>query len=94
MAKSFILRVKYAIVTSIRLGTNCWLPVRFCEGGECQRVHTCKYPEKKTCEAVKTEILRMKNRRIQNYRNVVETNKGLSKSIEELEALQKEDSIE
>lgn len=47
--------MQHAIVKSSELGTNCWLPVRFC-GGRCQRVLDCKYPEKRTCKAVQTEI--------------------------------------
>lgn len=46
---------EHAIVNSSELGTNCWLPVRFC-GGRCQRVMVCKYPEKRTCKAVQTEL--------------------------------------
>ena len=37
------------------LGTNCWLPNRLI-GGRCDKVLTCKYPEKKTCKAVAAEI--------------------------------------
>lgn len=48
--------MKTAIVSSKELGTNCWLPARFVEGARCMRLHTCKYPEKKGCKAVKTEI--------------------------------------
>ncbi len=47
--------MKATVIKSSELGTNCWLPVRFC-GGRCQRVMDCTYPEKQTCKAVQTEI--------------------------------------
>lgn len=49
-----------AIVSSKELGTNCWLPRRFIENSDrCDRVWTCSYPEKQTCQAVKAEIKTM-----------------------------------
>jgi len=54
--------MKSAIVDSKSLGTNCWSLKRFC-GGRCDKVMTCNYPEKHTCEAVKSEILYLENRR-------------------------------
>ena len=42
-----------------KFDTNCWAAERFCFGGTCDRVKRCKYPEKKTCEAVRTEINRL-----------------------------------
>jgi len=39
-----------ATIKQSELGTNCWLPVRFC-GGNCKILEKCKYPEKKTCKA-------------------------------------------
>ncbi len=41
------------IVSSKELG-NCWSAIRFC-GGRCDKVFTCKYPEKATCLAVPSE---------------------------------------
>lgn len=49
--------MKYAIVSSKELGTNCWLPQRFIETSErCQRWDRCKYPEKARCKARQAEI--------------------------------------
>ena len=46
-----------ANVSSKELGTNCWTPCRFIkDDGRCDRVFTCKYPEKKTCHAIQAEI--------------------------------------
>lgn len=42
--------LKYAITASSLLGPNCWRVIRF-TGGECKRLKTCSFPEKKTCEA-------------------------------------------
>ena len=47
--------MKACVVSIKELGTNCWSPKRFC-GGRCSKVFSCKYPEKKTCMAVKSEI--------------------------------------
>lgn len=41
---------KPVIASSSTLGTNCWKAERFC-GGECPKVVSCFYPEKKTCNA-------------------------------------------
>jgi len=38
------------ILSSKKLGVNCWLAVRLL-GGKCDRVKRCKYPEKKRCKA-------------------------------------------
>jgi hypothetical protein len=48
--------INYAVVSSKDLGTYCWLPRRFIKRTRCDRVLTCKYPEKKTCQAVLAEI--------------------------------------
>lgn len=45
-----------AIVTLKELGTNCWLTRRFIRGNRCERLDLCKYPERKTCQAVYAEI--------------------------------------
>lgn len=54
---------KTAVVSSKELGTNCWLPKRFIAGSRCCRVMECSYPEKATCMAVVTEIVRLHLRR-------------------------------
>jgi hypothetical protein len=48
--------MEYAIINSKTLGSNCWLPARFCGNTRCQRVEACKYPEKSNCKAVQAEI--------------------------------------
>ena len=48
--------MRTAIVKSKELGINCWLPARFIEGGRCDHVYRCNYPEKSTCKAVVAEI--------------------------------------
>ena len=48
--------MKYAIVNSKELGTNCWSAVRFTGGARCHRWDDCTYPEKKTCKAREAEI--------------------------------------
>ena|GEM_PF-6578447 len=54
-----------AIVSSKELGTNCWLARRFVkDGSRCARLYVCKYSERKTCEAVNTEIAHLKNEQI------------------------------
>jgi hypothetical protein len=47
--------MKAAIIKSSELGSNCWLPARFCGGDRCPRVEDCNYPEKATCKAVDAE---------------------------------------
>lgn len=54
--------MRYKIVKANELGTNCWLNARFIQGGRCPRVIRCKYPQKKTCKAVDTEIAYQKER--------------------------------
>jgi hypothetical protein len=44
------------IVSSKDLGANCWLSRRFIKRSRCDRVLTCKYPEKVDCQAVLAEI--------------------------------------
>jgi len=53
--------MKHAIVSSKELGTRCWLACRFIDGKRCPRVMRCKYPEKKTCRAVITELNYLRN---------------------------------
>jgi len=74
-----------AEVSSKELGTNCWLPCRFVkEDGRCDRIHTCSYPEKKRCEAVKAEIgalLQQQRRLTQNIVNIGQTIRKLEKML-------------
>lgn len=86
--------VKHAITSFQELGKNCWLPARFCAGAECQRVQTCKYPEKATCEAVKTEIGRLTEKSKQVMLDAIEEIENMSQQIEELQELQKGGTIE
>lgn len=55
-----------AVVSSKELGSNCWLAKRFVQNGSrCDRIYCCRYPERKTCQAVNKEIdhlLHEKNR--------------------------------
>jgi len=44
------------VVRFSELGTNCWDPKRFVQGGQCERVHACDYPEKAKCKAIQAEI--------------------------------------
>jgi hypothetical protein len=68
--------LKVATVRISELGTNCWLPARFC-GGKCQRAMRCTYPEKKTCKAIDAEIEYLTKRREQ-------LGKAIDKAISEL----------
>jgi len=69
--------MKTAIIKSSELGTNCWLPVRFC-GGRCQHVMTCTYPEKKICKAVQTEIAHLKSEMVAHQQELEGAIKKLS----------------
>ena len=66
--------MKTATVSSRELGTNCWHPCRFIkDNGRCDRVWTCSYPEKKTCQAVNAEIqhdMEEQTRLIRLYHNI------------------------
>lgn len=59
--------MKAKFVSSQVMGTNCWLAIRF-SGGECKRMDSCKYPEKKTCKAsqIKTKTLTTKEQHFAN----------------------------
>jgi len=59
--------MKAKIINVKELGINCWEPVRFCNGGRCERVHLCNYPEKKNCKAVVSEIVHLAKVRQQSY---------------------------
>lgn len=62
-----------ASVTVKELGTRCWLTKRFIKGERCDRVYLCNYPEKKTCQAVKAEIIYLmleQTRLVNNYKNI------------------------
>lgn len=51
-----------AVIKSSELGTRCWLNARIIEGVRCGGIMRCRYPEKKTCKAVDTEIAYQKER--------------------------------
>ena len=54
-----------AVVTLKELGTNCWHPCRFIkDDGRCDRLYVCKYPERKTCQAVHAEIAHLKKEQV------------------------------
>ena len=62
-----------ASVTVKELGTRCWLTKRFINGERCDRVYLCNYPEKKTCQAVKAEIIYLmleQTRLVNTYKNI------------------------
>ena len=62
-----------ASVTVKELGTRCWLTKRFIKGEHCNRVYLCNYPEKKTCQAVKAEIIYLmleQTRLVNTYKNI------------------------
>ena len=75
---------KHAIVNSSELGTDCWLPQRFVRGGRCQRIESCKYPEKKTCEAVQAELDYLARKIIQIGQTAVEQQKMIGQAMERL----------
>ena len=77
--------VKFGVVSSKELGTNCWLPCRFIQGGRCAKVMTCNYPEKRTCKAVDAEI---------KYLNelVMETQRKVGEMIAQLVAVKESDA--
>lgn len=73
---------KTAVVSLKELGTNCWLAMRFVKGARCDRVFRCTYPEKKTCEAVKTELTYLK----EHSRQLIdEIKKNTKASIQQLQ---------
>ena len=62
-----------ASVTVKELGTRCWLTKRFIKVERCDRVYVCNYPEKKTCQAVKAEIIYLmleQTRLVNTYKNI------------------------
>jgi hypothetical protein len=78
------------------VGTNCWLPHRFC-GGRCSRVMACDYPEKKDCKAVNAEIRYLKDRANEVAKSyevrIEELKKSAQKKIDKLEATSEKDTI-
>lgn len=71
--------MKAGVVSSKELGTNCWLPARFIEGGRCLRWEDCKYPEKANCKAREWEIENVRNRITANSEEYFELHKRLVK---------------
>lgn len=63
--------MKSVIIKQSELGSNCWLPARFC-GGKCWMVLRCHYPEKGTCKAVDTEIEDLKKKRTEKLKRSTE----------------------
>jgi hypothetical protein len=74
---------RIGVVRLSELGTKCWLPQRFC-GGRCQRVMTCKYPVKKGCKAVETEIEYLRQQKVVTQQECDTRLYELSKSIDDL----------
>lgn len=72
-----------AIVSSKELGTNCWLPKRFLKGERCDWVWLCKYPERKTCQAVPAEIAHLN----QEKERLAAVSINLDKRLEKLAAM-------
>lgn len=75
---------KTAIVKFSDLGTNCWLPQRFIKGTRCQGVFSCKYPEKKTCQAVQGEIVHLAWRIIEVGLKALDHQEAIGKAIAQL----------
>ena len=75
-----------AIVNSKELGTNCWSPCRFIrDDGRCERVFTCSYPEKATCQAIDAEVCYLVGKQAQllvSYANIDRTIRDLQKMVE------------
>lgn len=74
-----------AIVTLQELGTRCWLPKRFIQGGRCARVMECNYPEKAKCKAVKAEVDFLNREIFQVQKRALERIQRLGQSIIELQ---------
>jgi len=73
----------YAIATVQELGTNCWLAKRFIKGERCERIYVCRYPERKTCQAVHTEIAHLE----QEKNRLIVVSINLDMRIQELAAM-------
>ena len=74
-----------AIVSIEELGTNCWLPKRFIrDNGRCDRVFTCKYPEKETCQAVHAEIAHLKQEQVRLMNQSIQIDHTVEKLAEML----------
>lgn len=66
-----------AIVSSKELGTNCWLARRFIEGTRCDRLYVCKYPERKTCQAVHAEIAHLKQEQVRLMNQSIQIDRNI-----------------
>jgi len=74
-----------AVVSSKELGTNCWLAKRFVkEGSRCDRLYVCKYPERKTCQAVHAEIAHLKQEQVRLINQSVQIDRTVEKLAEML----------
>jgi hypothetical protein len=78
-----------AVVSLQELGTNCWLPKRFIQGGRCARVMECNYPEKAKCKAVQAEVDFLNREIFQVQKRALERIQMLGQSIIELQQQQK-----
>jgi len=70
--------MNYGIIKLSELGSNCWLPARFCDGSRCDRINRCTYPEKVNCKAIDTEIVYIQSQSdaqlIQAQKRIMELN--------------------
>ena len=74
-----------AVVSLKELGTNCWHPCRFIkDDGRCDRVFTCKYPERKTCQAVNAEIAHLKKAQVRLINQSIQIDRTVEKLAEML----------
>ena len=74
-----------AVVTLKELGTNCWLAKRFVkEGSRCDRLYVCKYPERKTCQAVHAEIAHLKKEQVRLMNQSIQIDHTVEKLTEML----------
>ena len=67
-------------VTANELGPNCWLTKRFIQGERCERLYRCHYPERKTCQAVHTEVAYLK----EHQRQLIKQSGDIDVKVEEV----------
>lgn len=79
---------RFAIVKSSELGVSCWLPRRFIQGGRCERVHACNYPEKKRCKAVQAEVDFLSRQVIEIQEEAMKRQQQIAQRIREFLELQ------
>ena len=77
-----LLQRNVAIVSTKELGHLCWLPNRFLKGGgRCERVFSCAYPEKASCQAVHAEIVELEHKAERYSHNIIQ----IGRTIRDLE---------